>query len=106
MRTRLIFSVLTTLILLLISAHPATAQLPSKRPSQVTIPKSSQELPADIGHRFHTNIQILGTGPMLPTGQLSVRIRFLHWGGESGRLFRQVVDRSGGMVPFTGSRAI
>jgi kumamolisin len=71
MRTRLIIPVLTTLILLLISAHPATAQLPNKRPSQVTIPKSSQELPADVGNRFHTNIQILGTGTMLPTGQLS-----------------------------------
>ena len=71
MRTRLIFSVLTTLILLLISAHPATAQLPNRRPSQVTIPKSSQEVPADVGNRFHTNIQILGTGTMLPTGQLS-----------------------------------
>lgn len=71
MRTRLIFPVLTTLILLLISAHPATAQLPNKRPSQVTIPKSSREVPADIGNRFHTNIQILGTGAMLPTGQLA-----------------------------------
>ncbi|HKM82227.1 MAG TPA: S53 family peptidase [Candidatus Acidoferrum sp.] len=71
MRLRLIFSLFTALALLLSFVHPAVAQGPSGRPLRVTVPKSSEELPGDIGQRAHTNILILGNGPIQPAGQLS-----------------------------------
>ena len=71
MRIRLFLSLLVTVASLLCCAHPAAAQQPTKRQPRVTVPKSSQELPADIGQRFHTHILILGSGAARPAGQAS-----------------------------------
>ena len=76
MRMRMVFSFLTTLALLVGFVHPAVAQGPNGRLPQVTVPKSSEELPGDIGQRAHTNIMILGHGAFQPAGQLSPQ-----WGG-------------------------
>src|SRR5208282_5439825 len=71
MRLRLVFSILTTAALLLSFVHPAVAQGQNGHIPRVSTPKSSQEVPADVGHRAHTHILILGNGAFQPAGQPS-----------------------------------
>ena len=53
-----------------VCAYPSVAQDPSTRLPRVTMPKSSQELPGDIGRRFHTHILVAGTGPFRSAGEI------------------------------------
>jgi subtilase family serine protease len=54
------------LLVLFVFATTANAQTPINRLPRVSIPKSSLEKPTDFGRRFHTNIQILGSGAIIP----------------------------------------
>jgi len=71
MRVHLSLSLPILLSSFLSFAHPAAAQEPGRRPPRVTVPKSSQELPGDVGRRFHTHLLILGSGAVQPAGELS-----------------------------------
>jgi len=119
MRIRLVSSLLPALALLLGIAQPAAAQ---RRQPRVTVPKSSLALPADAGHRFHTNVLIAGQGPIGPAGQavpqaggppfsgyfyetpasLACLYNLVYSGGSTSGCNPNVVDAN----PNGGSRAI
>jgi kumamolisin len=69
MRIRFVSSLLPALALLLGFAYPAAAQRPIARQPRVTAPKSSLDRPASMGRLAHTNILIVGSGPIGAAGQ-------------------------------------
>lgn len=73
MRIRTVCSLLVALVLLLSFAHSAAAQQPQGHQPRVTVPKSSldQVDTTATGPRAHTNILIVGSGPLRSTAQAS-----------------------------------